>query len=371
MIGEKLQYALKDNILVSVDQVEKGLACNCICPSCKSQLIARKGEVREHHFAHYKNNSCATGYQTSLHLLAKELISEKRMIKIPAVYCNKLCLWENEPEGYFIDEQIYKDEKLLTNVEVSLEEKENGIIPDVIIQYGNYKLYVEIFVTHKVDSEKKKIVKQQDLSMMEIDLHKENRLISKEELSYYLFEDTSNSYWINNKYQNKINKEVEKLKIEFVKERKLKKQAEELKRQQELKIAMEKRKKEVREYFIKGICPMCSSQFVKYRTQDNRIIYMCSNGCDCSHLITPEYREMLVQRYGNTQEYNYQQLMAHKGQCPKCKSVLTIRNGKYGPFICCSNYKCDAKFNYELLNWLPEKMKNEFKKLKEEDLLEF
>ena len=74
MIGEKIQYAPNRNgKLISINEAKRGLACNCICPACKSVLIARKGDVRIPHFAHYKNNSCATGYQTSLHLLAKEL----------------------------------------------------------------------------------------------------------------------------------------------------------------------------------------------------------------------------------------------------------------------------------------------------------
>lgn len=367
MIGEKLQYALKDNILVSVNQVEKGLACNCICPSCKSQLVARKGEVREHHFAHYKNNSCATGYQTSLHLLAKELIQEKRRIKIPPVYCDILCIDPNEPEGYSFDEREKREEQLLSNVNVTLEKKENGIIPDIIIQYGNYKLYVEIYVTHKVDSEKIQIAKQNNISMMEIDLHKEKRIISKEELSIYLFEDTSNSYWINNKYQNEINKEMLIEKDKFVKEREIAIQKEKQEIEKERKLAKIRRQQQVREYFTKGICPIClSSPFVKYRTLEGRIVFICASGCDCSYLMTYEYRKILEERYGNTQEYNYQQIMTHRGLCHKCKYDLVVRNDKNGPFISCSNYKCKSTFDYGLLNWLPEKIKNEFKKQKEQ-----
>ena len=74
MIGEKIQYALKDNVLVSVDQVEKGMACNCICPACKSQLVARKGEVREHHFRH-KEVHCS--WESYLHKLGKKRLKER------------------------------------------------------------------------------------------------------------------------------------------------------------------------------------------------------------------------------------------------------------------------------------------------------
>lgn len=49
---QELQYGLRDGILISVqDQsVASGLSCGCTCPSCGARLIARKGNVRKHHF---------------------------------------------------------------------------------------------------------------------------------------------------------------------------------------------------------------------------------------------------------------------------------------------------------------------------------
>jgi hypothetical protein len=56
-----------------IDEVEQGLACNCECPECGSPLIARKGAVRVHHFAH-QGESCTTGAETALHRMAKEIV---------------------------------------------------------------------------------------------------------------------------------------------------------------------------------------------------------------------------------------------------------------------------------------------------------
>lgn len=146
MIFEKIQYAPnRDGKLISINEAKRGLACNCICPACKSVLIARKGDVRIPHFAHYKNNSCETGFQTSIHLLAKELINEKKMIKIPPVYCD---VFYEDPYRYnisfFKNEEIEK-EKLLTNINVYLETKENGIIPDnhLIIKL-KYSIFLQV-----------------------------------------------------------------------------------------------------------------------------------------------------------------------------------------------------------------------------------
>ena len=38
--------------LVHIDEVERGLACNCICPCCEQRMIANKGEKNQHYFSH-------------------------------------------------------------------------------------------------------------------------------------------------------------------------------------------------------------------------------------------------------------------------------------------------------------------------------
>ncbi len=40
-----------DNKLVSIEEVASG-RINLICPYCASALVAKKGKIKEHHFAH-------------------------------------------------------------------------------------------------------------------------------------------------------------------------------------------------------------------------------------------------------------------------------------------------------------------------------
>ena len=82
---EELKYGLQGDRLVHIDEVEKGLACNCLCPHCKSQLIAKKGEHRVKHFAHYKLADCDHGTETALHLMAKDIIEKTRTVFVPFV----------------------------------------------------------------------------------------------------------------------------------------------------------------------------------------------------------------------------------------------------------------------------------------------
>ena len=68
-----LKYALNSQgDLVNISTVTKGLACECVCPSCGEKLIAKNGGTKRiHHFAHASGVDCEGAYETMLHQLAK------------------------------------------------------------------------------------------------------------------------------------------------------------------------------------------------------------------------------------------------------------------------------------------------------------
>ncbi len=70
------------------NEVDRGLACNCICPVCETQLVAKKGKKNEHHFAHYNAQECAGALETVLHLKAKEVLEKTNLILIPPIEAN-------------------------------------------------------------------------------------------------------------------------------------------------------------------------------------------------------------------------------------------------------------------------------------------
>ena len=55
-----LTYALnKLGDIVFVDNVAKGLDCECICPCCEAKLMAKNGGTKRiHHFAHASGIEC-------------------------------------------------------------------------------------------------------------------------------------------------------------------------------------------------------------------------------------------------------------------------------------------------------------------------
>lgn len=70
--------------LVHVSEVARGLACQCRCVGCGEPLVARQGDVRDHHFAHASNlEACESSFESLLHLYAKQLVVQARGLVVP------------------------------------------------------------------------------------------------------------------------------------------------------------------------------------------------------------------------------------------------------------------------------------------------
>jgi hypothetical protein len=183
-----LRYGLKDGQLVFIDEVERGLDCACLCPHCGGKLIARKGEVNQHHFAHHQVENCGKGVETVLHLLAKQVLQEEECIKLP--------------DG--------DDLELLTSIEI--ERRRLGYISDVgavFLETGE-EIDIEIKVTHGVDQEKLNKVLSQHAKMMEIDLSGlcKSGELTKEEVKQAVIFDAPR-YWVEELMEKLDDEEVE------------------------------------------------------------------------------------------------------------------------------------------------------------------
>ena len=154
---EKLKYGLRGDELIHIDDVENGLACNCLCPYCKTQLIAKKGDERVRHFAHYKVVDCNRGGETALHLMAKSIVEQTRKVYVPLV---------PKTEYDFLKRGIP-----LEFERAVLEEKlSDAIRGDVVLYQGKNMLNVEIKVTHEVDLKKCIELFNLEIPTIEVDL---------------------------------------------------------------------------------------------------------------------------------------------------------------------------------------------------------
>ena len=79
--------------------------------------------------------------------------------------------------------------------DVKLEKRFDDIIPDIVVDSGDEHFFIEIYVTHPIDDEKLKKLKEKKISTIEIDLSKEKRDISVEELSDILLKTSPQKSW--------------------------------------------------------------------------------------------------------------------------------------------------------------------------------
>lgn len=197
----RLQYAMKDNKLVHILEVESGLGCSCYCPQCGSKLVAKKGKRKIYHFAHYNSEDCHGSIETSLHMLAKEIISEEKRVKLPELYL--------EFPNSYKEKELIHPERIIDVDSVYLEKRIDNIIPDIIIDKRGYKLLIEIYVTHDVDENKLTKIKNAGFSTLSIDLNDKAKDITKADLKKIIVDETNNKRWIYNRVENDLYKMFE------------------------------------------------------------------------------------------------------------------------------------------------------------------
>lgn len=73
-----------DGDLRHIEDVDRGEACNCVCPdpSCGQTLIARKGPKRAHHFAH-KRGTCEWAVEYVISAVAEHVVREAGAMVFP------------------------------------------------------------------------------------------------------------------------------------------------------------------------------------------------------------------------------------------------------------------------------------------------
>lgn len=188
-------FALKGGLITSIEDVESGLKCNCICPACGEKLIAKRGASMMHHFAHCSGRVCEYGFESSLHLMAKKILSEAKKFSLPPVDFSF-------PNSSKVSENISPAKEIQIE-RVELEERIGNIVPDIVVYAGGKQLLIEIFVTHRIDDEKLAKIKNLGLSVIEIDLSSTQSSITESSLKELLLNDHISKSWIFNALADK------------------------------------------------------------------------------------------------------------------------------------------------------------------------
>lgn len=188
-----------DGRLLHIDGVPSGLACNCTCPGCGRPMVAKKGDVQAHHFAHYaqqEGRTCISAGETALHKFAKRILDERLEIALPAMVVSE----HGEREVVVAAERRSFDRAIL-------EVKDGQIVPDVVLVLRDRRLIVEFKVTHACDEQKIANIKTMDVGAIEIDLSSyRDRMLS--EISDQILYDAPR-LWLHNPRERQAREKAE------------------------------------------------------------------------------------------------------------------------------------------------------------------
>jgi hypothetical protein len=196
----QLPYAIRNAQVVYIEDVDSGLQADCVCPTCGDALIAKKGGIKTHHFAHYQDSDCACATETALHLAAKQIIEQERQLMLPQV----MLKFQGSKSPWVLS----KAQRVSVD-DVRVESRLGVHIPDVLARIGDHRLAIEITVTHKTDDKKVQCLSRHGCSILEIDLSGQPRFLSLEELKELIVNGVAQKRWRFNSYSEQLRREVE------------------------------------------------------------------------------------------------------------------------------------------------------------------
>ena len=191
----RVPFGSKDARLYEPKDVLNGKACGCICPACKAPLIAKQS-AQTPHFAHAPGASCEYGLETAIHLAAKQIISDRMEVRIPAIK-----FYSPYADG---QTKTVSAERLVHLDNVDLEVWLTDMRPDIVVKYGQETCLVEIAVTHFADQIKKEKIRQKGIQAFEIDVRSLESTFTFESLTNLLYSARYPATWLHNKHIEKL-----------------------------------------------------------------------------------------------------------------------------------------------------------------------
>ena len=186
---------LSDGMLVTPEEVPRGLACNCICPGCEHPVQARQGTEKVWHFAHARAEACDGAYRISVHELAKQLIRERKELLLPAL---KVVVSVRGAGGEnFVEQEVVFESKHVRLDDCKAGRRLDEITPDISGSRKGRQILVEVTVFHRLMPEKRQLLIDTGLPSFEIDLSIfKTQQASRELVEDAIFRQPGNRRWI-------------------------------------------------------------------------------------------------------------------------------------------------------------------------------
>jgi len=294
-----------NNELVDVAEVNRGKQCGCICPSCRTPLVARHGETNVWHFAHtFKNvyektkSECIYSFYLSVMLMARQLVGSKITLTLPSY---QSYVQEHVAEQNFFPFQedfAVTKEKDITIEQIQVETSFSGVPVDIIGEINGFEFV--IYFTHPKRAVPSELTNPKNLkcgvisialdSLPELFLEARKNKTKYKDVLIDLLSSKESKTWIyhpNFKKAEAIALQVLKQKIK--QEKKNSDERNRIAKENQLKLELERKNKINKNLFISNpkeliveeeriINNICSSCNTKWKNKASETINICP-GC--------------------------------------------------------------------------------------------
>lgn len=208
----KVPFGLLAGVLVEPSAVANGKACGCLCPGCSGPLIAyNQGKVRTiQYFGHRPGEDCGHGIESAIHLAGKQaLVREKQLTRPALVVGDRGILRRDahstacvtvESSSRADYETVIAETSLCVDLPMTPSEPTPSpqlLRPDLRAADGGLVDWVEIRVTHAVDSAKQSAMQRAGMRVIEVDLSDFLRKsVDLAEITRAVVEDVARKTWL-------------------------------------------------------------------------------------------------------------------------------------------------------------------------------
>jgi len=190
VLAVNIQFALSQGKLIHISE-RLSRENKYTCPSCMEAVIARKGNINTHHFAHKPNSSCSANEETMLHYFAKHYLASNKdeniAFQFPTSFFHTI-------KGISTAVSITAEIKYVpirlnhildyfsTDIEEGKVERPIGNFVADVLFTGSYEdsseFVIEIFVTHSMEDQKRNYFVEENIPYIEVSPSINNEVIS-------------------------------------------------------------------------------------------------------------------------------------------------------------------------------------------------
>lgn len=170
MSNSAIPLGERDGHMFRAYEVENGLRCGCVCPGCRGALVAaNQGEKRFPYFRHAELEGCSNGRAEGVRRAAVQLIAQRKHLLLPAL-SDTATVFSQSGRCLVQDFEVEPSRVVPDQVERFVDLGDLRAHARLTLQ--GRQLVVRIKCSSREEHERKRRLREMDLSSIEIDLHR-------------------------------------------------------------------------------------------------------------------------------------------------------------------------------------------------------